>query len=101
LPSVCSSLEIKYILNHPHPFSAFYKLWTRKEALLKASGRGIVDDLTAIPSLDGVHTATLGGTIHADQQIVSFQACEETWLSMSSQAGKQISFHTIYPHDII
>jgi len=33
----------------------FYQLWTRKEALVKATAKGLNDDLPKIPSLDGVH----------------------------------------------
>lgn len=33
----------------------FYLHWTRKEAILKFTGQGIIDDLTVVPSLDGSH----------------------------------------------
>lgn len=36
----------------------FYELWTRKEALVKATAQGIDDNLTQIPSLPGVHRTT-------------------------------------------
>ena len=43
----------------------FYQLWTRKEAVVKATARGIDDDFARIPSLDGVHWVPdyLGGGV--------------------------------------
>lgn len=34
----------------------FFRLWTRKEALTKASSKGLDDELKDIPCLDGCHT---------------------------------------------
>ncbi|AWW31714.1 phosphopantetheinyl transferase [Echinicola strongylocentroti] len=45
--------EAHYIENAYSPRHEFYKLWTRKESLLKATSIGMVDNLHAINCLDG------------------------------------------------
>lgn len=55
LPTVFSDLEIKSILNADHKTRKFYNFWTRKEAIVKATGQGISDDLPLIPATDGNH----------------------------------------------
>ncbi len=47
--------EISFIQKQASPLLAFYKLWTRKEALLKAASTGIINQLKDIPCLNGKH----------------------------------------------
>src|ERR1035438_1512738 len=47
--------EIGFINRGKQPAENFFLLWTRKEALLKATSKGIDSDLPFIPSLDGKH----------------------------------------------
>ncbi len=49
-----SDAEIDFI-NQSAPVERFFMLWTRKEALLKATAKGLDEDLKLIPSLDGIH----------------------------------------------
>ncbi|RYU91301.1 4'-phosphopantetheinyl transferase superfamily protein [Mucilaginibacter terrigena] len=55
LPDNFSNDEIAYI-NHDNAAERFFTLWTRKEAILKATGQGLGEHLQLTPSLDGEHT---------------------------------------------
>lgn len=56
LPDVFADNEISKIQNAVNKKHAFYTSWTRKEAFVKALGKGIDEDFKQIPSLDGQHT---------------------------------------------
>jgi 4'-phosphopantetheinyl transferase len=47
--------EIRHVKDSADPLNTFYLLWTRKEALVKATCKGMDDDFKLIPSLDGRH----------------------------------------------
>lgn len=53
---VLNNDELHLILNKGNFRELFCLLWTRKEALVKALGKGIDDDIKRIPALDGKHS---------------------------------------------
>lgn len=65
LPAGFGVAEQDWLARQPDPRQAFYTLWTRKEALVKATGIGMTDDLPRLPVLDGtqsVESGLLGAT---------------------------------------
>lgn len=55
LPDILGENEILTVQNAVDKKRAFYMSWTRKEAFVKALGKGIDDDFKYIPCLDGIH----------------------------------------------
>ncbi|MBU2928312.1 4'-phosphopantetheinyl transferase family protein [Winogradskyella psychrotolerans] len=55
LTTVFSTEEINFINDSEDERYDFYKLWTRKEAIVKATGQGIDDNVFKIPVKDGSH----------------------------------------------
>lgn len=55
LDTIYNETEIASILKTKEKHTVFYKLWTRKEALVKAIGKGIDDDFPKVPSINGIH----------------------------------------------
>ena len=55
LSSSFSQEECQHIEASANSRLLFYELWVRKEALVKATAKGLDDDFAQIPSVDGVH----------------------------------------------
>ncbi|WP_170139378.1 4'-phosphopantetheinyl transferase family protein [Larkinella arboricola] len=71
VPEVFSPDEQRYLQKHSAARTLFYRLWTRKEALVKATGQGIDDYFKEIPSLDGTHEVEGCVLGHTDRWTVS------------------------------
>lgn len=55
IPTVLSAAEQRALIESPDSHLFFYECWTRKEALVKATGEGVTDDFINIPALEGEH----------------------------------------------
>lgn len=55
LPNIFNKIEIDQIFNSKVKHHTFYKFWTRKEAIVKAIGKGIDGDISKITVTDGQH----------------------------------------------
>lgn len=78
LSGIFNKSEIDDVFSSNNKQRTFYKLWTRKEAIVKATGKGIDDHFPEIVSLDGYHymRPELLGNIGA-LQVFSFELNED------------------------
>lgn len=100
LTSVFSNFEIEFILNADDKTYAFYKLWTRKEAIVKATGQGISDDLTHIPATNGHHTVNsklVDG--FKDLKVLSF-SLNESYVASIALSGKKSNIDTLLIYNL-
>lgn len=88
-----SEQEINQIEQEADSRDFFFRLWTRKEALAKASSKGLDDELRDIPCLDGLHNIEeeligLSGNL----QLQSFNIDHVYIGSIACQAETKLNF---------
>jgi len=88
-----SELEISGIEQAADSREVFFRLWTRKEALTKASSKGLDDDLSDIPCLNGWHSMNenLIG-LNGIWQLNSFSINAEYTGSIACIADKKLNY---------
>jgi 4'-phosphopantetheinyl transferase len=95
-----SRAEQRYIELAVDARQAFYGLWTRKEALVKATGKGMDDAFDQIPSLTGSHHSTSQVMGQAGGwQVISFAVADD-YLAAVAHNGAPLPmprFFTIDP----
>ena len=87
-----SKAEERYIRQQDST-ERFFTLWTRKEAILKATGQGLGDHLPITPALNGDHIldASLTGSTQ-NWQLISFELSSK-YLSTIVAEGGRPSYH--------
>jgi 4'-phosphopantetheinyl transferase len=65
-----SPAEVNYIKETDH-INRFFTLWTRKEAITKATAQGLDCDLRLLPALDGFHTVEPGIIASDDDWLIN------------------------------
>jgi 4'-phosphopantetheinyl transferase len=88
-----SEQEINQIEQAADSRDLFFRLWTRKEALAKASSKGLDDELRDIPCLDGwnnVNEELIG--VSGNWQLQSFNIDHEYIGSIACQAASKLNF---------
>ena len=80
LPEHFSLTERQFISSAENPLSAFYLLWTRKEALTKAEGVGLRENLSQVSVLD---RCSVSGSNGKNWRIKSFNLSSEYPVSLA------------------
>lgn len=81
-----SSFSARERLGINSPFG-FYELWTRKEALLKASGEGLTDGMNEFECLDNLVLRK-----GLDYELTSFRTDQQYVFSIAAAPGKHLCF---------
>jgi 4'-phosphopantetheinyl transferase len=93
-----SNTEIDKLLNSDNKLHTFYTYWTRKEAIVKATGKGISDNLPHIPAMDGHHIVASNILDNfKEMKVLSFDLNEDYIVSIAySGNAKHINKLLIY-----
>ncbi|PBJ08948.1 4'-phosphopantetheinyl transferase superfamily protein [Flavobacterium sp. ACN6] len=87
LPDVFDDNQVLEIQNAVDKKHAFYTSWTRKEAFVKALGKGIDEDFKYIPSLDGQHSIDFHLTKNSKNwQVYSFNLTDHYLGAVAAEA---------------
>lgn len=87
-----SGHEIAFIDEAAHKLETFYTLWTRKEALLKATAKGIDDDIKQVPCMDGRHNIAHSIIMSDQNWMINSFKLDEAYVCSLAAATNNASF---------
>lgn len=92
LPDIFNKNEISDIQNAENKEYAFYSSWTRKEAFVKALGKGIDEDFKNIPCLNGHHSIdSIALKTNENWQVYGFDLAECYLAAVAFESSPTIS----------
>lgn len=93
--------EISYI-NEKDSSGRFFRIWTRKEAITKATAQGLDVDLRLIPGIDGVHLVESGIIASDDNWVISSFNFDDKYAASiaASPVIEKIVFFSLHYHKI-
>lgn len=94
-----SAAEQAVIGQAPEARRQFYQLWTRKEALVKATGQGLDDTLPTLPVLDGSHPSPTAQAWH----LASFAVADDHLAALAYSGAEcgNIAFYDLTPEYLL
>ncbi|MGC4231939.1 MAG: 4'-phosphopantetheinyl transferase superfamily protein [Niabella sp.] len=90
--TVFSKSELEVFENSSNPLKTFYTFWTRKEAILKATGEGLTDNLQGLEVLDGTNENNLFQNT-GQFIIISFEPAAKYRASVCVSSHIQVRFY--------
>lgn len=88
---------------HAQKTTLFYTYWTRKEAVLKVGGKGLLEELSAIQVIEGINknNQRLDKAVNS-YTVISFMILKNFIVSIAfPEPAEQLTFYSILPEDII